>query len=87
MWNDAYFSEHKKYYLDILSYYMNECKNNCFETFVIIDDQKIKKHLFLAKLHLSWLYWKIIRPIGKHCIVLPYRRFKEFIRRKNDKNI
>ena len=48
MWNDAYFSEHKKYYLDILSYYMNECKNNCFETFVIIDDQKMFKRNLLC---------------------------------------
>jgi len=39
--------------------------------------------ILLQKLHLFEIYRKIIRPIGKYCIVLPYRRFKEFLRSKN----
>ena len=34
-------------------------------------------------LHLSFIYWKIIRPFCKYCIVLPYRRVKNFWRCKN----
>ncbi len=45
--------------------------------------KRARIQLLLIKFNLCLLYWKIIRPIGKYCIVLPYRRFKEFLRNKN----
>lgn len=46
---------------------LTQIKN--FETFII-----------LIRFRLFDIYKKIIRPIGKYCIVLPYRRFREFLR-------
>ena len=37
----------------------------------------------LSKSHLVGIYLYFIRPIGKHCIVLPYRRIKQIFRGKN----
>ena len=36
-----------------------------------------KLQAWLIRNHLVWWYWKLIRPIGKYCIVLPYRRIKK----------
>lgn len=42
-----------------------------------------KLFITMKKYCLFVLYSKLIRPFGKHCIVLPYRRFKEFLRSRN----
>lgn len=83
LWNDAYFSDYKIYYKKLLSFYIDEYHNNCSGEYVYKDYRRANKHIFLAKYHLSWWYWKIIRPVGKYCVVLPYRRFREFLRSKN----
>ena len=81
---DLYFTEYKKDFLAQLVFIEEFAQN--------IDKQKLKQfkkllHLpfynFLKKVHGVFLYRKIIRPFGKHCIVLPYRRVKNFLRRKN----
>ncbi len=76
-WSNLYFSSHKAEYLKRIDNFMAFGDNFGFNA------KRAKKHLLLAKLHLSWWYWKLIRPIGKYCVVLPYRRFKEFLRSRN----
>lgn len=66
-------------------------KNECIEELKIARNSFDKKYkcksikfcnfyLILVKFHLVFIYFKLIRPIGKNCIVLPYRRFREFLR-------
>ena len=59
-----------KQYQQEKSLQLTQIKN--FETF-----------LLLIRFHLFDIYKNFLRPIGKYCIVLPYRRFKEFLRKKN----
>lgn len=45
-------------------------------------DKKMKFRLFLFENNLEGIYYKFVRPIGKYCAVLPYRRIKTFVCRK-----
>jgi hypothetical protein len=47
-----------------------------FDSIYNYQDKKTKFNYFLFKYNLKFLYDKIIRPIGKYCIVLPYRKIK-----------
>ena len=85
-WRVAYFENYKKIYLNIIddyiqrvSTYSKEIQNN------LHGYKNIQKELNIAKYHLSWLYWKILFPIGKYCIVLPCRNIKSWLRSKNGK--
>lgn len=42
--------------------------------------KRIKRYKLFYKYHLLWIYLRMLRPIGKYCIVLPYRRIKSFLR-------
>lgn len=46
--------------------------------------KKYKRYKLLSKLHLIFFYHKLIRPIGKYCFILPYRRLENFIRQKTE---
>ena len=43
-------------------------------------NNKCKFRYFIYKYNLEDIYYKLIRPIGKYCIVLPYRRIKKFLK-------
>lgn len=76
-----YFSENGKKYKKHLEEYLNNYTIFNLKDYKKLNGySKIKKCLFFSKFHISWLYWKILRPVGKYCIVLPYREFKTFIR-------
>ena len=64
------FMKDVKQYQKEKSLQLTQIKN--FETFI-----------FLIHIHLFNIYKNIIRPIGKYCIVLPYRRIKKFLRNRN----
>ena len=80
-WRYFYFSKYKKDFLNLFTYVIYKYKQipeqNDFHAY-----KRATMHLLLSKLHLSWWYWKLIYPFGKHCIVLPYRRIKNFLRSK-----
>ena len=75
-WNKLYFSKHKKEYIEHLKSFAEYGRKHNFDT------KRLEKHIFLADYHLSFLYWKIIRPIGKYLIVLPFIRLKNFLEKK-----
>ncbi len=43
-------------------------------------NKRTKFHFFIYKYNLEGVYYKLIRPIGKYCVVLPYRRIKKFLK-------
>lgn len=81
LWNGLYFSKYKNEYLQIVDDVINNLlsSNNITEFKHFRGYNIIKFNLKLAQYHLSWLYWKIIRPFGKYCIVLPYRKIEAYI--------
>ena len=86
LWTNLYFSKYKQEYLDILNTIENAIKNlieNNSDKLLGLQNLKFNKQI--SKYHLSWLYWKIVRPICKYCIVLPYRKLKYLLGGKNEK--
>lgn len=79
--SDLYFSQHKRKYLNII----NETEQQLFSRNLDIDKKTLQGYqilLFnkkLEKYHLLWLYFKIFRPFGKYCIVLPLRAMNAYI--------
>ena len=78
LWRNIYFTRHRKEYLKELASYQ-EFFNNTNDNY--INAIRLKKHLLMAKFHISWWYWKIIRPLAKYCIVIPYRKAKRYSRK------
>lgn len=72
LWNDLYFSSYKSEFLEELSSVENVILKNCKTTKLF----KYNFHMLLAKLHLSFFYWKIIREIIKIFIIIPYKKLK-----------
>ena len=74
-WKYCYFSEYKDEYLKIIREVLSYCKFDVEYTY----GNFIKQHLLLAKLHLSWVYWKIIFPAGRCFMAQFCRRVKRII--------
>lgn len=80
LWNDLYFSSYKSEFLEELSF----IESLIVKKFKTVKLFKYNFHMLLAKLHLSFFYWRVIRPVGKHFIVLPLRKIQN-LRRNNEK--
>lgn len=64
--------------------YINRMENLQNDSQIGLKNLKVLKiFTLLLKIKIFPIYSKIIRPIGKHCIVLPYRRIKQIFRGKN----
>lgn len=72
-----YFTQHKQKYissiLEILELYKDFDKKTVEK---MNSYKRAKKYLLMDKYHLLGIYLSIIRPVGKYCIVLPYRFIK-----------
>ena len=74
-----------KIYADMDSAVKKEYKNRMFACFNQNYDYMSTKTKFrynLFKYNLEGLYYKLIRPIGKYCIVLPYRKIRAALQGK-----
>lgn len=72
---------YNKEYQEILSISVKKLKNDILQN--LSGYRKAKYCDVLIKSRLSYFYWGILRPICKHCVVLPYRRIKQILRGKN----
>lgn len=76
-----YFSKYKKDFINAVDYIQNFYSQYDKSLLIKLKGYKIiQLYTKLQKYHLIWIYLCIVRPIGKYCIVLPYRRFKEYLR-------
>lgn len=55
-----------------------------FSEYNLMNLKNLEIFILLLKLNIFVIYKKIIRPIGKYCIVLPYRKGREFFGSKNE---
>ena len=61
--------------------YINQVEILQHDLQIELENLKVLKiFTLLLKIKIFQIYAKIIRPIGKYCIVLPYRRVKSFLR-------
>jgi hypothetical protein len=81
LFGDLYFSDYKLEYLDAID---NILKSYSENPNTYLNYIKYKKNIKSYKF-ISYFYWKIIRPIGKHGFVLPYRNIQSRLRSNNAK--
>ena len=83
LWS-LYLSKYKKDFVNTIDYIQNFYSQYDKSLLLKLKGYKrIQLYTKLQKYHLMWLYLYIVRPIGKYCIVLPYRRIKQILRGKN----
>lgn len=75
------FSKHKKEYISSIEQILDIYKDFDKKTVEKMNGYKrAKKYLLMDKYHLLGIYLSIIRPVGKYCLVLPYRLIKKLFK-------
>lgn len=75
------FSKNKKEYISSIEQILDLYKDFDKKTVEKMNGYNLaKKYLLMDKYHLLGIYLSIIRPVGKYCLVLPYRLIKKLFK-------
>lgn len=76
-----YFTQHKQEYISSIEQILDLYKDFDKKTVEKMNGYNLaKKYLLMDKYHLLGIYLSIIRPVGKYCLVLPYRLIKKLFK-------
>lgn len=76
-----YYSTYRKEYISSIIEVLNIYKDFDRKTVEKMNGYKLaEKYLLMDKYHLLGVYLSIIRPVGKYCLVLPYRLIKKLFK-------
>lgn len=79
-WNNLYFSDDKKEYIAELKNFLNDYSQTDSNYIKMDGYKRAQKLLLLDKYHLYGIYWFLLRPVGKYCLVGPYRLIKKLFK-------
>lgn len=78
-WNNLYFSDDKKEYIAELKNFINDYSQTDSNYIKMGGYKRAQKLLLLDKYHLYNIYWFLLRPVVKYCLVYPYRFLRKLI--------